>query len=196
MKVRDSGMADEATWAGFFDPDTILRRLGLATTIGDVVEFGCGYGTFTIPAARIVDATVYTLDIEPEMIEHTRRRAADAGVDNIELRLRDFLVTGSGLDDEAVGYAMVFNILHIQRPADLLGEAYRVLCPGGLLGLVHWNYDPGTPRGPDMSFRPRAAECIAAAEKSGFTKVGGIVDLPPYHWGAVLASTRSPMSRR
>ena len=196
MKVRDSDMPDEATWAGFFNPDTILRRLGLGPGVSDVVEFGCGYGTFTIPAARIVDATVYALDIEPAMIAHTRRRAADAGVGNIELRLRDFLVTGSGLDDESIGYAMVFNILHVQRPADLLNEAYRVLCPGGLLGLVHWNYDPGTPRGPDMSFRPRAEECLAAAEQSGFTKVGGLVDLPPYHWGAVLASTRRPMSPR
>ena len=189
MKIRDSGMPDEATWAGFFDPDAILDRLGLAATAGDVVEFGCGYGTFTIPAARIVDGTVYTLDIEPEMIEQTRRYAADAGVDNIELRLRDFLLTGSGLDDESVGYAMVFNILHLERPESLLGEAFRVLRPGGLLGLVHWNHDQATPRGPAMSFRPRPDQCAAAAEQAGFTMVGQLVDLPPYHWGIVGKST-------
>ena len=57
-------------------------------------------------------------------------------------------------------------------------------------------FDPDTPRGPDMSFRPRAEECIATAEQSGFAMVGGLVDLPPYHWGAMLASTRRPMSRR
>ena len=32
----------------------------------------------------------------------------------------------------------------------LLREARRVLEPGGLLGVMHWNYDPATPRGPSM----------------------------------------------
>lgn len=196
MKIRDSGMPDEATWAGFFDPVTTLGKLGLTADCGDVVEFGCGYGTFTLPAARIVDGTVFALDIEPEMIERTRRCAAEASLDNVELRHCDFLADGSGLDDGSAGYAMVFNILHLERPQELLGEARRVLRPGGLLGLMHWNHDPGTPRGPDMSFRPTPAECVAAAEDAGFTMVGDLVDLPPYHWGAVLESTRSPMSRR
>ena len=53
MKARESGMPEESVWAGFFAPETILRKLGLTSSCGDVVDFGCGYGTFTIPAARI-----------------------------------------------------------------------------------------------------------------------------------------------
>ena len=190
MKIRDSGMPDEAIWDAFFDPDAILDALGLTAASGDVVEFGCGYGTFTVPTARIVGGTVFALDLDSEMIATTRRRAAESGFENVVLDQRDFLASGSGLADETVGYAMVFNILHLEKPGQLLAEAHRVLRDGGLLGIVHWKHDPATPRGPDMSFRPRPEQCLGWAEAAGFVRVGGgVIDLPPYHWGAVLTRT-------
>ena len=62
MIIRESGMPDEQIWATFFDPPKILGELGLSTSCGDVVEFGCGYGTFTTIAALIISGTVYALD--------------------------------------------------------------------------------------------------------------------------------------
>ena len=53
MRIRDSGMPAEDVWRTFFDVDATLTKLGLKPDCGDVVEFGCGYGTFTIPAARM-----------------------------------------------------------------------------------------------------------------------------------------------
>ena len=53
MKVRDSGMPDEDMWAGFFEPAKVLTTLGLDRDVRDLVEFGCGYGTFTLAAAGI-----------------------------------------------------------------------------------------------------------------------------------------------
>jgi hypothetical protein len=48
MKGRESGMPDEAYWSSFFDTEAVIETLlGPATEAGDVVEFGCGYGTFT-----------------------------------------------------------------------------------------------------------------------------------------------------
>jgi ubiquinone/menaquinone biosynthesis C-methylase UbiE len=35
----------------------------------NVADFGFGYGTFTIPAAKIISGKIYAFDIEPEMIE-------------------------------------------------------------------------------------------------------------------------------
>lgn len=52
MKGRESGMPDESYWETFFNPACILDRLGCPGLCGEVVEFGCGYGTFTIPAVR------------------------------------------------------------------------------------------------------------------------------------------------
>ena len=69
MKTRESGMPNEETWRGFFDPEAILKKLGLTAACSNVADFGCGYDTFTIPAARIASGTVYGWDIELEMVE-------------------------------------------------------------------------------------------------------------------------------
>ncbi len=194
MKIRDSGMPEEAIWRGFFDPDAVLAKLGLGATCRDVVEFGCGYGTFTIPAARIVAGTVHALDIEPAMVEATRRRAARAGLRNVRGMVRDFMSGGSGLDDGCADYAMVFNILHGDEPVALLRETLRNLRPAGLAGIMHWNYDATTPRGPALSIRPRPEQCLHWALQAGFVvQGGGVIDLPPYHYGLVLR--RSAASR-
>ena len=81
------------------------------------MEFGCGYGTFTIPVARMVTGRVYALDIEPEMVVETTRKAEEESLSNIIGEVRDFVSTGCGRPDGSVGYAMLFNILHQYCPA-------------------------------------------------------------------------------
>lgn len=192
MKTRDSGMPDEQTWAGFFDPALVLAKLDLGPACGDVVEFGCGYGTFTIPAARVVSGTVYAIDIEQEMVQATQARAASEGLANIQVTLRDFVAAGTGLGDESIDYVMLFNILHAEHPTGLLAEAHRILVPGGRVGIIHWNYDPSTPRGPSMDIRPRPEQCRGWAEAVGFRRLQpGTIDLPPYHYGMVMQKTVS-----
>ena len=51
MKTRESGMPDEQMWDNFFDPDIILDELGIQNIAGNIIDLGCGYGTFAIPAA-------------------------------------------------------------------------------------------------------------------------------------------------
>ncbi len=48
MKTRESGMPEEDTWDGFFDPSRVLELVGVTEACQDVADFGCGYGTFTI----------------------------------------------------------------------------------------------------------------------------------------------------
>jgi ubiquinone/menaquinone biosynthesis C-methylase UbiE len=152
-----------------------------------VVDFGCGYGTFTIPAARIVSGTVYALDIEPEMIQITQTKAESVGLRNVRTTLCDFVSNGTGLPSASVDYAMLLNILHAERPEVLLREAFRLLRPGGKLAIMHWNYDPATPRGPSMDIRPRPDPCRDWAVGERFRLLEpGIMGLPPYHYGMVL----------
>ena len=183
MKTRESGMPEEESWSTFFDPDAILAALDLTGEVRDAVDFGCGYGTFTIPAARRVSGVVYALDIEPEMIAATMKKAQEANLTNVVARQRDFSAEGTGLEPQSVDYAMLFNILHAEQPLRLLREAWRILTPGGRVGVIHWNYDPNTPRGPSLTIRPRPADCRQWIEEAGFIIVKGLVDLPPYHYG-------------
>jgi len=191
MKTRESGMPPEEMWQSFFDPNGVLTKLGLDSNCRDVLEFGCGYGTFTIPAAQRIRGTVYAIDIEPEMLANTGAKSKAFGAANIELLQRDFVVDGSGLADRTVDYVMLFNILHAQERMALLREARRVLRPHGKLAIIHWNFDASTPRGPSMSIRPKPGECRAWAEEVGFAAISPAdIDLPPYHYGLVLEPCR------
>jgi len=185
MKVRESGMPEEGYWEGFFSPENILKRMGINSSVRDVADFGCGYGTFSISVAKLISGKVYAIDIEPEMVEITKRKAEENGLDNLEAILRDFISNGSGLNDESVDYAMLFNILHAEEPEKLLREAYRILRKDRKLGIIHWNYDPTTPRGPSMEIRPKPEQCIEWAESVGF-EFKHKYNLKPYHYGIVM----------
>lgn len=185
MKIRESGMPEREMWERFFDPRKILAMLGINKKTIDAAEFGCGYGTFTIPAAKIIKGKIYALDLEPDMICITREAAEQQGLNNIQTVLRDFMAKGSGLPDESVDYVMLFNILHLENPDVLLKEAYRILNKDGKLGIIHWNCDPATPRGPSMDIRPKPEQCIQWAKECGFV-YSQQYDLKPYHYGITL----------
>lgn len=187
MKVRDSGMPDEEMWAGFFDPPKVLATLGLTSGIRDLVEFGCGYGTFTLAAALTVSGTVHALDIEPDMIAIVQDKSCKAGILNIQATLRDFVAAGSGFADNSMDAALLFNILHHDNPVSLMKEALRVLKPDGTLAVIHWNHDATTPRGPALEIRPRPEQCIAWGKEAGFHfNEHDRHDLPPYHYGLIF----------
>jgi ubiquinone/menaquinone biosynthesis C-methylase UbiE len=193
VKIYDSGMPEEKIWDSFFNQPSILSKLQLTSVCKDAVEFGCGYGTFTIPAARIIKGNVFALDIEQDMIDSTQEAASQSSLTNIKCILKDFVKEGTGLPDNSVDYAMVFNILHYEQPVKLLEEAFRVLRNGGIVGIIHWNYDPETPRGPEMNIRPKPEQCKKWAEQAGFKMTAdGIIDLPPYHYGMALKKNIAP----
>jgi ubiquinone/menaquinone biosynthesis C-methylase UbiE len=185
MKIKESDMPKEEEWNKFFDPFKILSLLGLGQNVVDAVDFGCGYGTFTIPAARIIRGKIWALDIEPEMIEATKEKAKRLNLDNVEAVLRDFILEGSGLKGSSVDFVMLFNILHGKNPTKLLKEVHRILRPSGKVGIIHWIFDASTPRGPPMDIRPKPGECRQWAKSVGFI-FEQQVDLKPFHFGMVL----------
>lgn len=85
MKVRDSGMPDEETWNSFFDIDVILKELFINTEVEHLVEIGCGYGTFTLPAAKLLMGNLYAFDIEQDMIDCVEEKAVKSQINNIVL---------------------------------------------------------------------------------------------------------------
>jgi len=109
MKLKESGMPEEEMWKEFFEPDKILKILGIDKHIVNAVDFGCGYGTFTIPIAKRISGKIYALDIEPKMIKETQRKAREHRLRNVKVMLRDFMSDGSGLKDKSMDYVILFN---------------------------------------------------------------------------------------
>jgi SAM-dependent methyltransferase len=174
-------------WESYFDPAGILVSLGCRELNGDIVEFGCGYGTFTIPAAQRTAGAVFALDIEPIMVAATTLRAAQADLRNVVVEQRDFVVDGTGRAAHSVSFVLLFNILHVEESGALLQEAFRILHPGGRLGIIHWNHDARTPRGPPLAIRPRPQQCRSWGEQAGF-KWALDASLPGsrWHWGMTM----------
>jgi predicted methyltransferase len=137
---------------------------------------------------RSASGVVHAFDIEPELVTRVRRRAQEFGLSNIRVEVRDFVAQGTGLPRRSIDHAMLYNLLHIEEPVRLLKEAFCILKPGGVLSIIHWRYDPTTPRGPSMGIRPRPEQCRAWAEAAGFKFVRD-QDLSAcchYHYGMLL----------
>jgi ubiquinone/menaquinone biosynthesis C-methylase UbiE len=106
-----------------------------------VLDFGCGSGNYSIPAAKIVrdKGKVYALDKDAYKLRELARRAKSDGLNNIET-----IETGgepnSGLEDSSVDAVLLYDIFWYFPVTDptlarLLKEAYRVLRDDGLLSV-------------------------------------------------------------
>ena len=180
-------MPSEEMWASFFNIDLILSELHIDSDIKDLVEIGCGYGTFTIPSAKIINGKLYAFDIEEDMVETVKQELRNKHINNVILEQRDILTQTTGMADTSVDYVMLFNILHHESPNDFLNEAYRILRPGGKLGILHWRSDIETPRGPDLTIRPRPSRILQWIDKQKLSIFKPPVVIMPYHFGLVLS---------
>ena len=150
----------------------------------EVLDVGCGPGDLAAAAAELGADTV-GIDVAPSMVG----RAAIAHPSN-PFRVGSFeaIPAGAGAFDEVVGN---FVLNHVGRLEVALGEARRVLRPGGWLALSSWDapvrnrllglildavaaadapVPPGLPSGP-TSFRTDA-ELRGLLESAGFEDVG------------------------
>ncbi|WP_221033030.1 class I SAM-dependent methyltransferase [Actomonas aquatica] len=186
MKLRESGMPPQNYWETLLDVPGILDAFGFGPSTGDLVELGCGYGTFTLPLAQRVSGTVFACDVEPEMVAHTVQRAAAAGLDNVRVDVRDVILEGFGRPAESCDAALLFNILHAEDSVGLLRAAAAVVRPGGQVAVIHWRSDVVTPRGPSLEIRPRPEQVVTWAAEAGLASVRAPFLLPPWHYGVAL----------
>lgn len=116
---------------------TVLRKVGLKAG-QTVLDFGCGPGIFTIPAAIIAGemGCVIAVDVRPQPLERVREKAAKAGLTNISPVLAETAELTTGLPDESADAIMVFDMLHtIADKQRLLRELNRVLKTDGVLSV-------------------------------------------------------------
>jgi len=183
MKARESGMPEEKMWEQFFDVEKILDELEINNGIQRLVDFGFGYGTFTIPASKKIKGMIYAYDIEDALNKELESKLKINNITNVISFTRDFISSGTDLQNEEVDYVMLFNILHADESIDILKETFRILKKKGRVGVIHWNYDPSTPRGPSMSVRPKPEALKNMLTKAGFSIIKHSINLPPYHYG-------------
>jgi len=119
----------------------VLERIGIRRG-QTVLDFGCGSGTYTIPAAKIVgeQGRVYALDKDKEALDKLMQRAESAGLKNIE-RIKTSGEIKIGLTDESVDVVFMFDVFHsyyFPQAGDrrrLLSEIYRIMKPTAFVSV-------------------------------------------------------------
>jgi ubiquinone/menaquinone biosynthesis C-methylase UbiE len=104
-----------------------------------IADVGAGSGYYTVLLARAVGerGRVYATDIQPEMLELTRRKVAREQLSNVEV------ILGSEDDPRlpagAIDLILMVDVYHeLARPQAMLRALKRVLRPGGRLVLIEF----------------------------------------------------------
>ena len=125
-------------------PEQVLDAMALRP--GDVVaDVGCGSGYYARRMARRVQpgGTVYCEDIQPEMLDIMRQRAADEGVTGIEAVLGT--PTDPKLPAGAVDWIIIVDVYHeMSDPEPMLAAIRRALSPRGRVALLEYRVEDGT----------------------------------------------------
>ena len=107
-----------------------------------IVDFGCGYGTYTIPAAKMVGekGKVYALDKNKKALDKVMKKAEAQGLKNIE-RLDTSGELKIPLEDESVNVVFLYDVFNeyyfpsTGARRELLEEIRRILKPNGILSV-------------------------------------------------------------
>ncbi len=125
-------------WRGIYSERNILRKweeVNLVKEGQTFLDYGCGTGSFTIPAARMVGTRgkVYALDCFPRQLEIVEEKSRKEGLTNIETIPSD---RKTGLPDECIDIIWMCDVLHeVKERRAVLEELHRVLRKEGILAI-------------------------------------------------------------
>ncbi|HJO03683.1 MAG TPA: methyltransferase domain-containing protein [Acidobacteriota bacterium] len=138
----------EMIWGeGFMAPGCVGN---LENLIGDleirdqrVLDYGCGVGGPAMHLAQSYGARVVGIDIEPDLVERARSRAAARDLGG---RVEFVLVEPGPLEFPDESFDIVVSsgaFTQIDNKRELFAECFRVLRPGGTFTCDDWMKPPG-----------------------------------------------------
>jgi ubiquinone/menaquinone biosynthesis C-methylase UbiE len=177
----------EALWP---DPVKVLTQVGITASM-DVIDLCSGDGWFTLQIAKLARG-VTSIDIDRKFLDLARVRLIENGITNCKF------VEGNAYDvdkliSQPADYVFMANAFHgVPERKRLARAVASALVPNGRFAIVNWHARPreetvilGEPRGPATELRMTPEATISAVEPAGF-KLHQVVELPPYHYGAVF----------
>ena len=132
------------------DSKTLLKALNIKEG-QTVCDLGAGNGFYTLPLARLVGETgrALAVEIQPEMLDMLKTRAAKEGVKNIDLILGTTI--DPKLPEGRIDLILLVDVYHeFSHPVEMLAAIRRSLAPKGRLALVEFRAeDPNVPIKPE-----------------------------------------------
>jgi len=178
----------EALWP---DPASVLAAVGVTQGM-DVIDLCSGDGWFTLQIAKAA-RHVTALDIDRNLLDVARHRLIESGTTNCDF------IEGNAYDlaelvGEPADFVFMANAFHGVPDRPRLARAVlEALKPGGQFAIVNWHPRPreettvlGEPRGPKTELRLSAKDTTAAVEAGGLKRTR-LIEVPPYHYGAIFS---------
>jgi ubiquinone/menaquinone biosynthesis C-methylase UbiE len=110
----------------------VLAEIGVGS--GQVVlDFGCGPGTYTIPAAKLVGESgrVHALDVDKGALERVEKKARKEGLNNV-VRIESSGGEAIPLGAETIDVVLLIDVLQeIKDIGALFSEVRRIVKPNG-----------------------------------------------------------------
>ena len=185
-------MPDRDWWTALWPhPAQTLKALGIEPRM-TVLDLCCGDGYFTAPLANLVQGKVIALDLDCEMLELAKAEVVRQGAMVRQWLCADAMTLADHMA-QPLDYVLMANTFHgVPDQIGLARAVHSVLLPQGLFAIVNWYPSRredtpvlGEPRGPRAEMRMSPHVLAATVEPAGF-KLAQIVELPPYHYGAVF----------
>ncbi len=187
----ETAMPDGDWWQALWSqPRKVLVDLGIEPEMR-VIDLCCGDGFFTAPLAAMARQVV-AIDLDPDMVLRAQARIAAARVTNCTFVVGDAYDIAK-LASEPADFVLLANILHgVPQKERLVRAVFDALKAGGRVGVINWHDRSreetiilGQPRGPRTDIRMKPTDVATAFKPAGFGLMR-VIELPPYHYGAIF----------
>jgi SAM-dependent methyltransferase len=116
--------------------EKLVQSLGIKPPL-KALDLGSGDGTTALPLAQL-GADVTGIDIARNLVDAGKRRAAEAGLENLRFQQGD-ATNLEGVPDHTFDLTLsVFGAMFAPKPFDVAKEMVRVTKPGGRIVMGNW----------------------------------------------------------
>jgi 2-polyprenyl-3-methyl-5-hydroxy-6-metoxy-1,4-benzoquinol methylase len=194
-RLPATSMPDPDWWVDMWpQPEKTLKAMGLQSGMS-VLDLGCGYGHFTIPAAQVVNPSVVVgIDIDLPILNQAKQQQASQGVANC-LWLNQDLLGIPRLIANQFDYIMIHSTFHgLPNPGEFVSEIVNLLNPKGYFSVVNWLPIPreqtiwlGKPRGPKTELRIAPQQLLSIVQSATEQLIPvEYTELQPFHYGVTF----------
>ena len=177
---------DPARFAKSFDdpardqwqmPARVLEALALAPGM-KVSDIGAGTGYFSMRLAKVPGVSVFAVDVEPAMIDHLTKRAANEKLSNVTPVLA--AANTPNLPEPVDVVLIVDTYHHLPNLVAYFRDLRKSLKPGGRVAIVDFRKD--APEGPPVDFRFTPQQIQDEMTQAGYQLVTTHDFLPRQHF--------------
>lgn len=104
-----------------------------------ILDFGCGVGHYTIPAAKVTgkEGKVYAIDKDRDALEQLMQTAESEGLKNV-VPIKTSGELKINLENESVDAVLLYDVLHymdVKERRKIYDEVYRILKSDGFFSV-------------------------------------------------------------